>query len=391
MPVDGTPWPFIRGGNFAGGKLDVSGTPRAEFDDSLLGGAGPTSALTQFARCTAAYLRGFQNACNTRFTAISIQNELNFEEFYNSCTYPLSSSYIIALKAVRAELDKYPDLASIQLMGPEDLLGGDAYAMWQLGSGSSTVHKNLQYLQNLAADPQAAAAEAFFCIHGYASDGVSAASATPTAWGWWANGWDASPAPGIPSNIHGFAFNGKKSWMTETSGEDPAWLAPATGYPSAGAWSLGLRIHQALTTGRQSAWVYWQMTDGNAVGPSTLTSCILQTNSAKYIAAKHFFRFVRPGAVCVDAAVTGSTNLLASAYVDDRNSALTVVLLNTSSNALSPAIHVPGLPVISTFQSFASSASSYWQQSTVSVSNDTMAVRVLGYGIVTLFGAASRY
>jgi hypothetical protein len=59
----------------------------------------------------------------------------------------LSSDYIIALKAVRAELDKYPDLASIQLMGPEDLLGGDACAMWQLGGGRSTAHKNLQYLQ----------------------------------------------------------------------------------------------------------------------------------------------------------------------------------------------------------------------------------------------------
>ncbi len=53
-------------------------------------------------------------------------------------------------------------------MGPEDLLGGDAYSMWQYGSGSSTIHKNLQYLQNIAADPQAAAAESFFCIHGYA-------------------------------------------------------------------------------------------------------------------------------------------------------------------------------------------------------------------------------
>ncbi len=100
-----TPWPFIWGGNFAGGELDISGTPRAEFDDSSLGGTGPTSALTQFARCTAAYLRGFQNAYNVRFYAISIQNELNFEEFYNSCTYPISSNYIIALKAVRAELD----------------------------------------------------------------------------------------------------------------------------------------------------------------------------------------------------------------------------------------------------------------------------------------------
>jgi O-glycosyl hydrolase len=388
LPVNGTPWPFIWGGNFAGGRLDTSGTPLAAFDDSSLGGTGPTSALTQFARCTAAYLRGFQNAFGVRFYAVSIQNELNFEEFYNSCTYPLSSNYIIALKAVRAELDKYPDLAPIQLMGPEDLLGGDAYGMWQYGGGSTTIHKNLQYLQNIAADPLAAAAEAFFCIHGYASDGVNAANATPTVWDWWANGWTTSPAAGIPANVHGYSFYGKKSWMTETSGEDPVWLSPATGYPNAGAWSLALRIHQALTTGRQSAWVYWQLTDGNAVGAETLTSSTLLTNSAKYTAAKHFFRYVRPGAVVVNAAVSGSTNLLASAYLDETNRTLTVVLLNASSNALNTTINVPATPAIRSFRAFTSSNSNYWQPSVAVISNGTATAAVPGYGVVTLYGVA---
>ena len=155
LPANGTAWPFIWNGNFAGGKLDVSDTPHPVFDDSSQGGTGPTSALTQFARCTAAYLRGFQNHYGVRFYAVSLQNELNFEEFYNSATYPLSSQYIAALKRLRAELDKYPDLAGIKLEGPEDLLGSDAYAFWQYGSGATAVHKNLQYLQNIAADPQA--------------------------------------------------------------------------------------------------------------------------------------------------------------------------------------------------------------------------------------------
>lgn len=388
LPVNGTPWPFIWGGNFAGGKLDTSGTLRAEFDDSSQGGTGPTSALTQFARCTAAYLRGFQNAYNVRFYAVSIQNELNFEEFYNSCTYPLSTNYLIALKAVRAELDKYPDLAPIRLMGPEDLLGGDAYSMWQYGGGSSTVHKNLQYLQNLAADSQAAAAASFFCIHGYASDGVNAANANPTSWDWWANGWTTSPTAGIPANIHGYSFYGKKSWMTETSGENPAWLAPGSGYPNAGAWSLALRIHQALTAGRQSAWVYWQMTDGNAVGAQTLTSSALQTNSAKYVAAKHFFRYIRPGSVVVDATVGGSTNLLASAYLDETNRTLTVVLLNSSSNGLTATLNVPSTPKIQSFRVFTSSNSNLWQSSVTTITNGATTVSVPGYGVVTLYGVA---
>lgn len=118
-PAQGTHWPFIWGGNFAGGKLDVSGTPKAEFNN--------TSALQQFARGIAAFLRGFQNKYGVQFYAVSIQNELNFEEYYNSMTYPLASQYIAALKAVRAELDQYSDLQGIKIAGPEDLMGGDAY------------------------------------------------------------------------------------------------------------------------------------------------------------------------------------------------------------------------------------------------------------------------
>jgi O-glycosyl hydrolase len=260
MPTNGTPFPFIWLGNFAGGSLDVSGKPRPEFDDSALGGTGSTSALTQFARCLAAYLRGFQNTYGVSFYTISIQNELDFDEFYNSCFYPLATNYTAALTAVRAELNQYPDLANIKIMGPEDVLSGGAYGMWQYGSGSTAADKHLQFLQAGAANPAASNAEAWFCIPGYDSGGVSAAAATPSQWLWWVNGWSNSPAAGIPANVAGIAAYGKKSWMTETSGENPAWLYPTNRFPSGGAWSIALRIQQALTVGRESAWAYWQMT-----------------------------------------------------------------------------------------------------------------------------------
>ena len=178
-------WPFIWGGNFAGGKLDVSGTPLSQFND----GSGPTSALTQFARGLAAFLHGFQQTYGVTFYAVSIQNELNFEEYYNSATYPLTAAYLTALKAARAELDAHADLKGIRIIGPEDLMGGDAYAMWQYGSGSTETDKNLHYLQAIDGDSTASAAIAGFAIHGYAPDGVSSAGATPQSWQWWSSGW----------------------------------------------------------------------------------------------------------------------------------------------------------------------------------------------------------
>jgi hypothetical protein len=389
LPADGTPFPFIWLGNYSGGMLDTSGTPRPEFDDSSLGGTGPTSALTQFARCTAAYLRGFQNAYGVSFYAISIQNELDFDEFYNSCFYPLAGGYLAAIKAVRAQLDQYPDLAGIKIMGPEDVLGGDAYGMWQYGSGSTTADKNLQFLQAVGADPVASAAESFFCIHGYDSDGVSAAAATPTQWDWWANGWGASPAAGIPANVQGFTSFGKKSWMTETSGEDPAWLNPSTGFPSEGAWSVALRIQQALTAGQESAWAYWQMTDGSAVDDFTLTDSSMLQNSPKYVAAKHFFRYIRPNSICVNASVSASTTLAASAFLHKTNGTMTVVLINTTNTPALAVIKSPAQPAgIAAWQTFTSSSGSYWQISTNSIINGSANVSVPGYGVVTLYGMA---
>ncbi len=385
LPVNGTPWPFVWGGNYAGGKLDTSGVPRAEFDDLALGGTGPTSALTQFARYLAAYLRGIQNTYGVKFYAVSIQNELNFEEFYNSCTYPLSSGYLAALKAARAELDKYSDLAGIKIVGPEDLLGGDAYALWQYGSGSTTIHKNLQYLQNLAADPAAASAVSFFCIHGYAPDGVTSAGTNPQSWDWWANGWTASPAAGVPGNVAGFTAYQKKSWMTETSGEDTAWLSPAAGFPNNGAFSLALKIHQALTTGRQSAWIHWQFSDGTSVGSQTLTDATRQAASEKYNAVKHYFRFVRPDSVRVTANVTGSTTLNASAFVHDAERTMVIVLVNSAATAQSASIPLPVIPTgVTSFATYTSQNGSYFQPGMLAVSGGSIAVNVPAYGVVTL-------
>ena len=387
LPTNGTPWPFIWLGNFAGGKLDVSGTLLNDFDDSSLGGAGPTSALTQFARCTAAYVRGFQRAYQVQFYALSIQNELNFEEFYNSCTYPLSAQYIAALKAVRAEFDKYPDLAPIKLMGPEDLMGGDAYGMWQYGSGSTAIHKNLQYLQNVAADPVAAAALSFFCIHGYASDGVTATGSTPTQWNWWLNGWTSSPAAGIPASVVGTASYGKKSWMTETSGEAAGWLSPSTGFPNQGAWSIALKIHQALVAGEQSAWAYWQFTDGNPLSASTLTDATQLGNATKYVVAKHFFRFIRPNAVRVSASVANAPSLNASAFLSASNTALTVVLVNGDTNATTVQIQAPTLPTgLNSFQSFTSGSGALWVSNSATIIGGAATVVIPAYGICTLYG-----
>ena len=385
-PVQGARWPFVWGGNFAGGRLDVSGNLYTEFNDSSQGGVGNTSALTQFARSSAAYILGYQRNFNFKFYAISIQNELNFEQFYNSATYPLSSQYIIALKAIRNEFNKYPELREIKIMGPEDLLGGDAYGMWEYGG---PIHKNLQYLSNIAKDPDALSAIDYFCIHGYANDGVSSAGANPRVWDWWANGWATSPAQGIPANVKGFLSFNKKSWMTETSGENREWLFPKNSYPNNGGWSLALKIHQALTTGMQSAWVFWTFVDSNSDGTVSdfgITNQAAGKTSPKYNAVKHFYKFIRPGSRRSQVATQNNAKVLCSSYYNFKDGNLTLVLVNTASSATNITIQVPEKGKTIVMNDYLSSENNYFVSAAKNFVSGSMSLSMPAYSVRTIHG-----
>ena len=383
LPVNGTKFPFIWNGNYAGGELDVSNTPLAVFND----GVQNTSALTQFARSTAAYVKGIQDKTGVGFYAISIQNELNFETYYYSAYYPLSSQYISALKAVRQEFDKYPELKSVKIMGPEDLLGAGSYSMWQYGAGTGAIHKNLQYLTEIGKDPAALAAIDYFCIHGYAADGISSGGANPIAWDWWANGWVNSPDPGIPANVKGFKAYNKKSWMTETSGEHPEWLSPATGFPSDGAFSVALRIHEALTTGQESAWVYWQLSDDNPNSDFSLTDETKMGTSPKYNAFKHYSKYIRPNSFRLNSIINGASNIKVSSYIHDANKTLSLVIINSNSTQQTITVNVPALPfTLSSFDSYTSSDNNFWQSKVLPVNVGKVSVTIPAFGVVTLNG-----
>jgi hypothetical protein len=131
------------------------------------------------------------------------------------------------------------------------------------------------------------------------------------------------------------------------------------------------------------------MTDGSPVGTETLTDQSTGTNSPKYVAVKHFFRYIRPNSIRVNATVSGATALTASAFWQVTNGTMTLVIINASNSPVQTVINSPPKPAgIASWQTFTSGNGSYWQFSTNPVSNGSVSIIIPAYGVVTLYGVA---
>ena len=120
----------------------------------------------------------------------------------------------------------------------------------------------------------------------------------------------------------------RQTWMTETSGHDQTWP---------GALKMAGDMHDYLVGGHMSAWLYWQIAE-----PHSVFALMDSTRmSPKYFAAKHFYRYVRPGAVRVESA-SAHADVLASAFRHEADGTLTVVLINRSDAAQTVRLAIGG-------------------------------------------------
>jgi len=206
--VNGTPWPFIWGGNFAGGRLDTSGTPLAAFDDSSLGGTGPTSALTQFARCTAAYLRGFQNAYHVRFYAVEHPERTQFRGILQQ----LHLSAVLKLHH-RAQGDprrtgQVSGPRAIQLMGPKICSVATRTACGSMAAGVRRFTRTCSIFRT-SRGPAGRRRRSVLLHPRLRQRRGQRRQRDSDRVGLVGERLDTSPAAGIPANVHGYSFTVK--------------------------------------------------------------------------------------------------------------------------------------------------------------------------------------
>lgn len=318
--------------------------------------------LQQFAWYVAAYVKGFEKAYGVPVYAISIQNELRFNQDYNSCLYK-PDEYATAVAVVAKEFAR--NNIKTKLMGPEDVGVGEP-------GNLSFIANQMSFIDAVCANDEAWKALEIFCIHGYAGDGASPLGAAGANWEiYWNKIKD---------------FN-KPSWQTETSGQNHNWRKEGK-HGDRGALSIALSINDALTRGNVSAWVYWQaaMDASGRPNPQSLTAGA-DTTSKKYNAAKHFFRMIRPGAVRVDSRIQGPQTLHASAFIHEKNKTVTIQLINMGSSeeeATLKIVNHPGLTSLSAVRS--TETENFEPQRGVMIENDTARVRLPASSILTLSG-----
>lgn len=231
--------------------------------------------------------------------AISLQNEPMFKQTFNSCQYTASWYNDLLNNVVPKIHETYP---GVKIFGSENMLDMEgADANWPYF-----------YHSKIKSNAEASANIDILAVHGY-NDGVAPTTGSGLADRWTNHREQFS----VPMN--------KPTWMTETSGYVDSWL----GSDSPGALSLAQDIHAGLYYGNMSAWVWWQGSQLDGIGAYNLMNGL--TAGKKYYVSKHYYRYIRPGAVRISATSGEPNNIFVTAWQHTGKATMTLVVINSGT------------------------------------------------------------
>lgn len=282
---------------------------------TILGGSLREDALQDFAEYCAGYCETFKKETGVDLYAIGLQNEPEFVEPYNSCVYN-PEQVREALRAVGAEFRKRRITTKIYL--PEVL---------------PQQHHVDEFFNTINDDPETRNYADIFAIHNYDADGINVGGAGAREWEeFYRLANSVQPA--------------KQLWMTETSGHANNWE---------GAMLLAANIYNALYYGNLNAWLWWAF--GDTKKSEVYGILIDGQPTGRYNASKHYYKYVRPGAVRVKAD-TGDPGVLALAFKNSGEYPFVGILINKDS--VTKEIHLPKLRNTARPEAYLSSEKEFW-------------------------------
>jgi glucuronoarabinoxylan endo-1,4-beta-xylanase len=268
--------------------------------DGRAGGKLLPANYSKFAHMLAMFLAYFKKQAGIDAYAISLQNELAFDEPYESCVYT-PAEYAALVKVVGAEFRR--DNIKTKIFYPEDI---------------GVYDRVMSYINAVLNDPAAAAYAGIVAVHAYDTNGITPNSPS-------AKTWENMYAAGAK---HHLPF-----WMTETSGYGLDWNA---------GMAMAKSMYVALRYGQVSAWVMWEACNvDKATGESLTGGSDGKDAPPKYFAAKQFYRFIRPGSICVEATATDPA-VLPLAFINNKDRTITLVLINNGAQDEKVTLSIAG-------------------------------------------------
>jgi O-glycosyl hydrolase len=243
--------------------------------------------------------------------AISLQNEPMFSQSFNSCTYT-NAWYCELLNNVVPKIKStWPN---VKIFGAENMLEMEG----------KDINWPVFYHSAIKNDASAKNNLDLLAVHGY-TDGVSPSTGSELA-KMWANHLEQFSKP-----------MNKTVWMTETSGYVDSWEKSGS---KPGALNLAMDICSGLIFGNMSGWVWWQGSELGSIGEYNLMNGT--TSGKKYYASKHYYRFVRPGAVRVKS-TSDDSDIFVSAFEHISKGTNTIVIVNAGATDKSMSLEGAGL------------------------------------------------
>ena len=294
----------------------------------------------EYAEHMVAIIKAIKARTGVELYAISLQNEPQFNQFYPSALVnPQEMRDMIKIVGPRMEAEG---------------LSTKIYAAEVLPAQGGLK----DYLDAVYNDPAANPYQQIAALHNYDTDGINVGGAGAAQWADYYGWASRTPYP-------------KVTWMTETSGHPNTWN---------GSVDLMANIYNALKFGKISAWVYWSIFVGE--GSAEFGLVIDKLPSIKYFVSKNYYKYVRPGAVMVDA-TSPDADVLSLAFKHTAENTFTSILINKSSVAKVIQLTGPGIPI--TLAAYTTSASKSFEQSAVS----NGLVILPPSSIVTVYGSTS--
>ena len=289
---------------------DLTATRQAGNVSTKNGGTLNPNKYTEYADWLNTNIQNYKNA-GVDLYGLSLQNELMFVEPYNSCTYTI----IWYNEMVNGVVPKIKaDFPNVKIFGSENMLEMEG----KDGNWPVFYHSGIKNNATTASNIDVLA------VHGY-SDGIAPSTGSALA-KMWTNHTEQFTTP-----------MNKETWMTETSGYTDSWEATSS---KPGALNLALDMHAALFYGNISAWVWWQGSQGTMDEFSLMSGT---STGKKYSISKHFYRYIRPGAVRVKSTTT-DPDFFVTAYENQGKGTHTIIIINSGSADKSVSLTGTGLP-----------------------------------------------